>query len=46
MAKTSVKKKKKDIRVSNGIFYVKTTRNNTLITLTNPSGDCIVSAGT
>ncbi len=40
------KKKKKNIKLPVGIVHVKTTFNNTIVTLTDPQGNKIVGGGT
>jgi len=45
MAK-AVKKKKKDIKLSVGIFHVKTSSNNTIVSLTDPQGNKVFGSGT
>lgn len=42
--KTAVKKKK-DIKISTGVFHVHTTNNNTIITLSTTDGASVISAG-
>lgn len=39
-------KKKKDIKVSVGVLHVKTSENNTIVTLTNDKGEKILGGGT
>ena len=39
-------KKKKDIKLTTGILYVQTTRNNTIVTLTDEQGNKIFGGGT
>lgn len=38
-------KKKKDIKISQGVLRVQTTSNNTIVTLTQLNGDVVLSAG-
>jgi small subunit ribosomal protein S11 len=38
-------KKKKDIKVTKGILVVKTTRNNTIVTLTDEQGNKLLGGG-
>lgn len=42
----STPKKKKDVKITTGILFVKTTTNNTLITLTDDNGNKINGGGT
>lgn len=48
MATTTEKKvkKKKSTKISSGLLYVKTTENNTIVTLTDEKGNKISGAGT
>ena len=39
-------KKKRDIKITTGILTVKTTENNTMITLADENGNKIVGSGT
>jgi len=39
-------KKKKNIKITSGILHVKTTENNTIVTLTNENGNKILWGGT
>ncbi len=39
-------KKKKSVKISSGTLYVKTTENNTIVTLTDEKGNKISGAGT
>jgi small subunit ribosomal protein S11 len=41
-----VVKKRKNIKLPNGVLYVKTTENNTIVTLTDPNGNKINWGGT
>lgn len=43
---TVKKKKKKSIRISQGILHVRTTHNNTIVTLTDTSGNKVLGGGT
>jgi ribosomal protein S11 len=38
-------KKKKDIKISKGILHVQTTRNNTIVTLTDEQGNKVLGGG-
>ena len=42
MAKKVAKKKKKDIKISQGVLHVRTTHNNTIVTLTDLKGNKIL----
>jgi ribosomal protein S11 len=42
----SVPKKKKDVKITTGILTVKTTENNTVITLADENGNKIIGSGT
>lgn len=44
--KKTIQKKKKDIKISAWILYIKTTNNNTIITLSGANGASILSMGT
>ncbi len=39
-------KKKKGVKISSGILYVKTTENNTIVTLTDEKGNKVSGSGT
>lgn len=39
-------KKKKNVKISSGVLYVKTTENNTIVTLTDEKGNKIIGSGT
>jgi ribosomal protein S11 len=42
----TAKKKKKDVKITSGILSVRTTSNNTLITVTDDNGNKINGGGT
>jgi small subunit ribosomal protein S11 len=45
-AATKEKKKKKSTKIASGILYVKTTENNTIVTLTDEKGNKVSGSGT
>ncbi len=45
MAKKSAPKKKKDIKIVQGLLHVKTTSNNTTVTLTDLKGNKVLGGG-
>lgn len=44
--KKTTAKKKKDIKLPQAVLRVQTTSNNTIVTLTHPNGDVVLTSGT
>lgn len=45
-AKTATPKKKRDLKIDSGVLHVKTTDNNTILTLVDENGNKVLGGGT